>query len=236
MSSSSSVCHNTPVRFTLLRLCLPVCLSARLPASACVSVSPARKYYGCRNHYACMLKIPELSKIPCWKPGEVGVIVLRALDTDRFYLSDLCLVPISFSRGEEPRTQKLRSSLQRVKSCQRSPSPSSPPPRPSLLSLEYVRLIVWLASLHLQLRPSLNSGGRWGTTDDFTTSSLYFSLFSTALRDLPNSRPVHSLTLSSHLFLCLPCLLPSLIVPYKMALASLTNRSSALLISSFLAH
>ena len=49
----------------------------------------------------------------------------------------------------------------------------------------------------------LNCEGRWGTTDDFATSFLHFSLFSTALRDLPNSRPVHSLTLSSHLFLCL---------------------------------
>ena len=55
---------------------------------------------------------------------------------------------------------------------------------------------------------SLNHEGRWGTTDDFTTSFLHFSLFSTALWDLLNSRPVHSLMLSSHLFLCLPCLFP----------------------------
>ena len=55
---------------------------------------------------------------------------------------------------------------------------------------------------------SLNREGRWDTTDDFATSSLHFSLFSTALWDLPNSRPVHSLMLSSHLFLCLPCILP----------------------------
>ena len=47
--------------------------------------------------------------------------------------------------------------------------------------------------------------GRWGTTDDITTSFLHFSLFSSALWNLPNSRPVHSLMLSSHLFLCLPC-------------------------------
>ena len=52
---------------------------------------------------------------------------------------------------------------------------------------------------------SLNHNGRWGTTDDFATSFFHFSLFSTALWDLPNSRPVHSLMLSSHLFLCLPC-------------------------------
>ena len=48
---------------------------------------------------------------------------------------------------------------------------------------------------------SLNREGRWGTTDDFATSFLNFSLFSTALWELPNSRPVHSLKLSSHLFL-----------------------------------
>ena len=54
----------------------------------------------------------------------------------------------------------------------------------------------------------LNREGRWGTTDDFATSFLHFSLFSTALWDLPNSEPVHSLVLCSHLFLCLPCLLP----------------------------
>ena len=52
-----------------------------------------------------------------------------------------------------------------------------------------------------------------GTTDDFATSFLHFPLFSTALWDLPNSRPVHSLMLSSHLFLCLPCLLPPFTVP-----------------------
>ena len=46
-----------------------------------------------------------------------------------------------------------------------------------------------------------------------------FSLFSTALWDLANSWPVHSLMLSSHLFLCLPCLLPPFTVPCKMVLA-----------------
>ena len=55
---------------------------------------------------------------------------------------------------------------------------------------------------------SLNRDSRWGTADDFATSFLHFSLFSTALWDLANSRPVHSLMLSSHLFLCLPGLLP----------------------------
>ena len=61
---------------------------------------------------------------------------------------------------------------------------------------------------HHHHHQSLNREGRWGTTDDFATTFLHFSLFSTALWDLANSKPVHSLMLSSHLFLCLPCLLP----------------------------
>ena len=66
---------------------------------------------------------------------------------------------------------------------------------------------------------SHNREGRWGTTDDFATSFLYFSLFSTALWDLANSRPVHSLMLSSHHFFRLPSLLPPFNVPCKMILA-----------------
>ena len=68
-------------------------------------------------------------------------------------------------------------------------------------------------------RPSRNREGRRGTTDDFATSFLHFSLFSTALWNLANSRPVHFLMLSYHLFLCLPCLLPPFTVPCKMVLA-----------------
>ena len=44
---------------------------------------------------------------------------------------------------------------------------------------------------------SLNREGCFSTSDDFTTSLLCFSLFSTALWDLPNSRPIYSLTLCS---------------------------------------
>ena len=53
-----------------------------------------------------------------------------------------------------------------------------------------------------------------------------FSLFSTALWDLANSRPVHSLMLSSHFFLCLPCLLPPFAVPCKMVLARPNERET----------
>ena len=73
---------------------------------------------------------------------------------------------------------------------------------------------------------SFNREGRWGTTDDFATSFLHFSLFSTALWDLPNSRSVHSLMLSSHLFLCPPCLLPPFTVPCKMVLVRPDERET----------
>ena len=72
---------------------------------------------------------------------------------------------------------------------------------------------------------SLNREGRWGTTDGFATSFLHFSLFSTALWDLPNCRPVPSLMLSSHLFPCLLCLLSPFTVPCKMGLAKLDERN-----------
>ena len=73
---------------------------------------------------------------------------------------------------------------------------------------------------------SLNREGHCGTTDDFTTSFLHFSLFSTALWELANFRPVHFLMLSSHLFLCLPCLLPLFIKVGKMVLARSDERQT----------
>ena len=72
---------------------------------------------------------------------------------------------------------------------------------------------------HIHLHLSINREGRWGTTADFTTSFLHFSLFFDALWDLANSRLVHSLMLSSHLFFCLPRLLSSFTVPCKVLLA-----------------
>ena len=73
---------------------------------------------------------------------------------------------------------------------------------------------------------SLNREDRWGNTDDFATSFLHFSLFSTAPCDLANFRPVHSLMLSSYLFFCLPCLLPPFSVPCKMGLAKPDERET----------
>ena len=45
---------------------------------------------------------------------------------------------------------------------------------------------------------------RWGTTVNFTTSFLHASRFSAFHSSIFHSRPVHSLMLSSHHFLCLP--------------------------------
>ena len=46
--------------------------------------------------------------------------------------------------------------------------------------------------------------------------------FSIALLDLANSRPVHSLMLSSHLFFCLACLLPDVVFP-PLSLSALSS-------------
>ena len=75
------------------------------------------------------------------------------------------------------------------------------------------------SGLYLHLHISFESGSHWGTTCNITTSFLHFPLFSSAFWDLANSRPVHILTLSSHLFFCLPCVLPPFLVPCKMVLA-----------------
>ena len=60
----------------------------------------------------------------------------------------------------------------------------------------------------------------------FTTIFFQFSLFSTAHWDLANSRPVHSLMLPFHLFLCLPCLLHPFTVPCRMVLAMPDERET----------
>ena len=83
---------------------------------------------------------------------------------------------------------------------------------------------------HRHHHQSLNREGRWGTKDDFATRFLHFPLLSTAIWDLANSRPVCSLMLSSHLFLCLPCLPPPFAVPCKMVLARPGERETCCLL------
>ena len=67
----------------------------------------------------------------------------------------------------------------------------------------------YICIIHFHLHLFLNCVGQWGTTDDITTSFLHFPLFFTARLDFANPKPAHSLMLSSHLFFCLLCLLPS---------------------------
>ena len=61
---------------------------------------------------------------------------------------------------------------------------------------------------------------RWGATDDLATSSLHSSRLSAFLMAVPSVMPVHSGMLSSHLFFCLPHLLPPCTVPRRIFLAS----------------
>ena len=88
-------------------------------------------------------------------------------------------------------------------------------------------VLLWVITAYYHHHQSLNREGRWGTTDDFATIFLHFSLFSTALWDiLANSRPVQSLMLSSHLVLCLSCLLPRFTVPCKKVLTRPDERET----------
>ena len=73
--------------------------------------------------------------------------------------------------------------------------------------------------IHHHHHLSFNCEVSLGHHSSFAPSFLHFCLFSTALWNLANSRPVHSLMLSSHLSLSLPCLLPPFTVPCKMVLA-----------------
>ena len=72
----------------------------------------------------------------------------------------------------------------------------------------------------------LTAGVVGAPTDDFATTFLNFSLFSTALWDLANTRPVRYLMLSSHLFFSLPCLLPQFTVTCKIVLARPDERET----------
>ena len=69
---------------------------------------------------------------------------------------------------------------------------------------------------HLISSQSLNLGGHRGTTDDIAAIPFHPSPSSAALRESPNSIPVHSLMLSSNLFFCLPLLLAPFTVPCRI--------------------
>ena len=77
-------------------------------------------------------------------------------------------------------------------------------------------LFIHFTSLHL----SHSLFDRWGTKDDRATTVLHSSLFSAFRRASPNFNPVDSVMLSSHLFFCLPLLLPPCTVPCRIIFAS----------------
>ena len=79
-----------------------------------------------------------------------------------------------------------------------------------------LKSMLYLSSLHL----SHSLFDRWGTKDDRATTVLHSSLFSAFRRASPNFNLVHSVMLSSHLFFCLPLLLPPCTVPCRIIFAS----------------
>ena len=104
-----------------------------------------------------------------------------------------------------------------------------------VLPLRYVTRFQWPSPLHRD-RPlseqdflsylSRSLADRWGTTADFTTSFLHSSRFSAFRSMIFHSRPVHSLMLSSHRFLCLPLRLPPWTVHCRIVLASPDDRAT----------
>ena len=81
-------------------------------------------------------------------------------------------------------------------------------------------IIIAVIIVYLLTYLSLSLVDRWGTKDDRATTVLHSSLFSAFRRASPNFNPVHSVTLSSHLFFCLPLLLPPCTVPCRIIFAS----------------
>ena len=61
--------------------------------------------------------------------------------------------------------------------------------------------------------------GHRGTTDELATIPFHLDLFSAALVELAKSIPVHSLILSSHLFVCLPLFLFPFTMPCRIVFA-----------------
>ena len=73
---------------------------------------------------------------------------------------------------------------------------------------------------HAPTHSSRSLNDRWGIQDDPATTFLHSSLSSTFRRASSNPYPVRSDILSSHLFFCLPFLLPSCTVPCRIIFAS----------------
>ena len=92
------------------------------------------------------------------------------------------------------------------------------------LILSYLILSYLILSYLILSYLSRSLADRWGTTVDFTTSFLHSSQFSAFRSMIFHSRPVHSLMLSFHRFLCLPLRLPPCTVPSRLVLANPDDR------------
>ena len=80
--------------------------------------------------------------------------------------------------------------------------------------------VQWPKASGISIYLSHSLADHWGTTVDFTTSFLHSSQFSAFCSMIFHSRPVHSLMLSCHCFLCLPLRLPPWTVPCRIVSAS----------------
>ena len=106
-------------------------------------------------------------------------------------------VSLSIKSDSYPRTHRL--------SCDKASTSKAGSPRFDPLFPRSCHLILSYLILSYLSRSLID---RWGTTVDFTTSFLHSSRLSTFRCGIFHSRPVHSLMLSSHRFLCLPLRLP----------------------------
>ena len=78
----------------------------------------------------------------------------------------------------------------------------------------------WIMSLVLHLHLSRSLVDRWGTIDDLATSFLHSYRLSAFLMAAPSVMPVHSGTLSSQLFSCLPLILLPCTLPCRISLVN----------------
>ena len=80
--------------------------------------------------------------------------------------------------------------------------------------------MITLSLTHSLTHSSRSLNDRWCIKDDRATTFLHSSLSSAFRKASTNPNPVNSDILSSHLFFCLPVLLPSCTVPCRIIFAS----------------
>ena len=101
---------------------------------------------------------------------------------------------------------RLSDSKQQLCCCGRLVFPYSG--KEGLKGLRSITVLCYVMLCYLILSLSRSLADRWATTVDFTTSFINSWRFSAFHSMIFHSRPVHSLMLSSHRYLCLPLRLP----------------------------